>query len=178
MILGTLVNSLLQYAMAEPHVPRLTIALRQLLAQQRVAALATLDEEGHPFVSMVPFALELQSGLFVLHVSALAPHTANMLRQAHVSLLVMQSESVGEPVHALPRVTWLGMAQTLDPESATATTARAAYLQRFPEAEPMTQLGDFRFVGIKVHAARQVAGFGAARALDAQAIAEILAVPG
>lgn len=162
--------------MAEPHVPRLTQALRQLLIQQRVAALGTLDADGHPFVSMVPFALEPSSAQLVIHVSALAPHTANLQRHPEVSLMVMQSEVAGEPVHALPRVTWLGWAQTLEPQSDAATAARTAYLQRFPEAQPMTELGDFRFVGIRVHAARQVAGFGAARALDAQTIAEVLSV--
>lgn len=160
--------------MAETHIPRLSLAVRQLLNQQRVAALGTLDEEGHPFVSMVPFALEPRSGWLILHVSGLAPHTANMQRNPQVSLMVMASEVTGEPVHALPRITWLGQAHTLQAETSEASAARHAYLQRFPEAEPMTELGDFRFVGIQVHAARQVAGFGAARALDAQAVAEIL----
>ena len=53
-------------------------------------------------------------------------------------------------------------------------SARRAYLTRFPEAEPMTQLGDFMFVGIAVAGARQVAGFGAARSLDADAVAQAL----
>ena len=40
------------------HEPRLTQALRTLLQTQRVAALGTLDADGLPFVSMVPFAVE------------------------------------------------------------------------------------------------------------------------
>ena len=47
------------------------------------------------------------------------------------------------------------------------TACRHAYLARFPEAEPMTALGDFRFVVLHVLGARQVAGFGAARTVDA-----------
>jgi putative heme iron utilization protein len=113
----------------------------------------------------------------VIHVSALAPHTRNLQTSPRVSLLVMQAEVAGEPVHALPRVTLLGAAQVLDPESDGVTHARAAYLARFPEAEPMTLLGDFRFVGIAVTGAHQVAGFGAARALDAEAIAQALRPP-
>lgn len=38
----------------------------------------------------------------------------------------------------------------------------------------MTELGDFMFVGISVQGARQVAGYGAAYSLDAEAIAEAL----
>jgi hypothetical protein len=34
----------------------------------------------------------------------------------------------------------------------------------------MMQLGDFRFVTIAPNAARQVAGFGAARSIDAQEV--------
>ena len=36
-----------------------------------------------------------------------------------------------------------------------------------PPLEPMTALGDFRFVRLQPIGARQVAGFGAARSLDA-----------
>jgi hypothetical protein len=53
-------------------------------------------------------------------------------------------------------------------------SARAAYLQRFPEAEPLTELGDFRFVDIDLESAHQVAGFGAARSLDADALAQVM----
>jgi hypothetical protein len=66
----------------------------------------------------------------------------------------------------------------LQPETPAWRSAREAYLARFPEAEPMTQLGDFRFVAIAVGGARQVAGFGAARSLDAEAIDQALRPPG
>ena len=65
----------------------------------------------------------------------------------------------------------------LDRESAVWLQARDTYLARFPEAQPMTELGDFMFVGIAVQGARQVAGFGAARSLDAEAMAEVLRPP-
>lgn len=160
-----------------PHEPRLTLALRQLLARQRVAALATLDAQGLPFVSMVPFAVDPDTGYLVLHVSGLAPHTGNLLRTPQVSVLIMQAEVTGEPVHALPRVSLEGVAAVLQPQEAAWASGRAAYLARFPEAESMTQLGDFRFVGIAIHAARQVAGFGAARSLDAADLQQVLRSP-
>ena len=156
------------------HEPRLTRDLRTLLNTQRVAALGTLGEDGLPFVSMVPFALEPLSACVVIHVSGLATHTRNLQASSPVSLLVMQAEVAGEPVHALPRVTLLGQAEVLARESAAWTAARAAYLARFPEAEPMTQLGDFRFVAIQLTGARQVAGFGAARSLDLETIQSVL----
>ena len=48
------------------------------------------------------------------------------------------------------------------------------YLARFPEAEPMTALGDFRFVRLRPQEARQVAGFGAARSLGLAEVAQAL----
>lgn len=156
------------------HEPRLTQDLRTLLTTQRVAALGTLDDQGRPFVSMVPYALDTNAASIIVHVSGLAAHTRYLQARPQVSLLVMQAELSGEPVHALPRVTLEGLARVLEPETSAWDSGRKAYLARFPEAEPMTQLGDFRFVGIQVRGARQVAGFGAARSLDSIALAHIL----
>ena len=83
------------------HEPRLTIALRSLLNTQRVAALGTLDDAGQAFVSMVPFAIDGSSGALIIHVSGLAVHARNLERVPRVSLLVMQAEVAGEPVHAM-----------------------------------------------------------------------------
>jgi putative heme iron utilization protein len=149
-----------------PHLSRLTLQLRALLDAQRVGALGTLGGDGAALVSMVPFSVEKDAGWIVIHVSELAAHTANLQGRPRVSLLVMQSEQPGQPVHALPRVTFDGTARVLAPGSASWQACRTAYLERFPEAEPMTQLGDFKFVGIEVKAARQVAGFGSARSVD------------
>lgn len=157
-----------------PHEPRLSLDLRVLLTTQRVAALGTLGKDGSPFVSMVPYALLLQSASVVIHVSGLAAHTRKLQTSPVVSLLVMQPELPGQPVHALPRVTLQGRAEVLVKDSTAWTEARAAYLARFPEAEPMTELGDFMFMVIRLLGARQIAGFGAARSLDAEALARIL----
>jgi putative heme iron utilization protein len=156
------------------HEPRLTRALRAMLNKQRVAALGTLNADGKPFVSMVPFAIDPLAACLIIHVSLLAPHTRNLLTQPAVSVMVMEPEVVAEPVHALPRVSFDGMASRLPPDSPAWLAARTAYLARFPEAEPMTALGDFSFVAITVTSARQVAGFGSARPLEAQDIASVL----
>ncbi len=82
----------------------------------------------------------------------------------------MQAEVPGQAVHALPRVTLDGRAKPLMPESAQWLACRAAYLDRFPEAEPMTALGDFSFLAVEVNGARHIAGFGAARSVDADEV--------
>lgn len=160
------------------HEPRLTTALRTLLNTHRVAALGTLGEDGRAFVSMVPFAIDAVAGCLVIHVSGLAAHARNLQATPQVSVMVMQAEKPDEPVHALPRVTLEGQARVLEVDSPDWVSARSAYLARFPDVEFMTQLGDFRFVAIAVGGARQVAGFGAARSIDAAEIDQVLRNPG
>jgi hypothetical protein len=41
----------------------------------------------------------------------------------------------------------------------------------------MTQLGDFMFFSLQVSGARQIAGFGAARSIDAQEVSAALRPP-
>jgi hypothetical protein len=65
----------------------------------------------------------------------------------------------------------------LEVNSTAWTSARTAYLTRFPDVEYMTQLGDFRFVAIAIGGARQVAGFGAARSIDVGELAQVLCTP-
>lgn len=160
-----------------PHLPRLHRALAALLRSQRVAALGTLDAQdaAQPFVSMVPFALLPAAEGFVIHISALAPHTANLQRAPRAALMVMASEPAEGPVHALARASFDVRAHTPEPHSPAWQAARAAYLTRFPEAEAMTQLPDFRFVTLSAERARQVAGFGAARTVEGEELALIFA---
>ena len=77
-------------------------------------------------------------------------------------------------MHALERVSLQAVASTPPKESVLWTGLRNAYLARFPEAEPMTLLADFRFVAIAPTAARHVAGFGAARDVPAEELAALL----
>jgi len=160
-----------------PHQPRQHRELRHLLHGRRTAALGSINADGTPMVSMVPYAIEFSAPCLVIHVSSLAAHTGNLLRQPLVSLLVMAPEMPGEPVHALPRATLQGRAQAPTPDSPGWHTARASYLARFPEAAAMMELGDFRLVRILIDQIRQIAGFGAARTVDTLEIAQLLAAP-
>lgn len=148
--------------------------MRALLKARRTAALGTIDDDGSPFVSMVPFAVEPWQACLVIHVSGLAAHSRHLQQRPGLSLLVTAREVHGKPVHALPRVTLDGAAGRLEPGSPEWKACRDAYLKRFPEAEPMTQLGDFRFVAIRVTGGRHIAGFGAARDVDEEEIRRVL----
>lgn len=156
------------------HLSRLDQSLAGLLHTQRVAALGTLDAQGEPFVSMVPYAVEPESAQLVLCVSALAAHTAQLQQRPLASFMVMQSEPASGEVHALERATLQVRACFPEPGSAPEQAARSAYLRRFAQAEMLLQLPDFRIVTLQSLKLRHVAGFGAARSVDEELVALLL----
>jgi len=153
--------------------PLQSAALQSLLATQPVAALATLHQ-GEPAVSMVPYALLPQGRGVVIHVSRLATHTADMLAHAAVALLVTGTpESAATPL-ALPRASLQGQAARCAPESADHGEARALYLARFPDSEPMFGFGDFSLFIVTLRTVRFVGGFGRAHTLNAEQFAALM----
>ncbi|MBK6852709.1 MAG: pyridoxamine 5'-phosphate oxidase family protein [Burkholderiales bacterium] len=139
-------------------------SLRQLLATQPVAALATLHR-GEPAVSMVPFVLPPGGAQVIIHVSGLATHTADMLAHPRVSLLLVDEARADVSAQARARVSLQCDAQVLPREGAAYEQARADYLARFPDSAVTFELGDFRVVLLRPVAARLVAGFGRAYSL-------------
>ncbi|MBL8466446.1 HugZ family protein [Methyloversatilis discipulorum] len=153
--------------------PEQAQALRDLLARQPVAALATLHD-GEPAVSMVPWVL-LPDGRFVIHVSALASHTADMRSNPEVALLITAPLAAGESPLALPRLSVRGRAEVCPVGSPGHDDARAAYLARLPESAELFSFGDFSLFVISVLSARFVGGFAQARSLTAAGFADIVA---
>ncbi|WP_374335989.1 pyridoxamine 5'-phosphate oxidase family protein [Methyloversatilis sp.] len=142
-----------------------TLSIRALLASQPVAALATLHG-GDPAVSMVPYAL-LPDGRFIVHVSALATHTADMRAHPAVALMVTAPLSPDVSPLALPRLSVRGQAAPCPPDAADHAAARAAYLARLPDSEALFSFGDFSLFLIEVQSARHVGGFAQAMSLTA-----------
>jgi putative heme iron utilization protein len=156
--------------------PEHAAKLRALVRGRTAAALGTLHQ-GAPFVSMVPFALLPDGSAFVVHVSGLAAHTKDMRADPRVSLLVMQAEGEGTQAQALARVSVQGEARECEADTPGENAARAAYLARFPEAEPLTAFGDFAFFTIRPTQARYVAGFAQAMSVTGETLASVLAAP-
>lgn len=139
-------------------------AIRPLLERQPVAALATLHR-GAPAVSMVPFALVDAAQGLAVHVSRLATHTADMLAEPQVALLVTALPGDAPTPLALPRLALQGRARACEAGSAEHAQARAAYLAKLPDAEPLFDFPDFMLFLIEPESARWVAGFGRATSL-------------
>lgn len=149
------------------------LALKSLLENRPVAALATLHK-GEPAVSMVPFALLPNSTSFVIHVSRLATHTNDMLANPAVALLVTASADGADSSLALPRASIQARARPCEPESPDYRQARAAYLEKLPEAEELFSFSDFSLFLVETRTVRYVAGFGRAVSLTAEQLAAIL----
>lgn len=141
------------------------VALRRLLADVPVAALATLHK-GEPAVSMVPWVWSPDLDSFLIHVSGLATHTRDMQEHPRVSAMVVGRIEDAPSPQALPRISLQANAHFLDKSDAAAYSAQqACYLARFPDAEIMFGLGDFGLVALSPLSARLVAGFGQAYSL-------------
>src|SRR5688572_13186796 len=80
---------------------------RTLVAAQRVATLSTLRAEGHPFGSVVQYAVSA-GGAPVIFVSELAEHTKHLRADGRASVLVTSPVAGGDDPMAHPRVSLIG----------------------------------------------------------------------
>jgi putative heme iron utilization protein len=151
---------------------------QRLLAQRPFAALATLHR-GDPAVSMVPFVISPPEPQLLMHVSALATHTRDMLEHPRVSLLVTAEPDGTLPVQALPRVSLAAEAVALERGTPAYADARERYLARFPDAAQTFELADFSIVALRPQSARVIAGFGRAYGIAGEPLQALLreAVP-
>src|SRR5262249_39789819 len=148
------------------------LELQSLLASRRVASLGTIHE-GEPYVSMVPFALRSDGSAFLIHVSGLSAHTEDMLADPRVALLVMDVEKPAMMAQVLARVTVLGTAAQISEPSPEYDAGKLRYLERFPDAEPMFNLGDFSVFAITPTHVRWIGGFAGAQTLEVETFKHI-----
>ncbi len=114
------------------------------------AALATLLD-GHPYVTLVAYALDGERPVFLL--SELAEHTKNLRADPRASLLLVDPGE-GDPL-ARGRRTLVGRC-ALAPRA----EVEAAYLAVHPEAASYLEMKDFAFWRLQVEAVRTIGGFG------------------
>lgn len=156
--------------------PDANALLQRLLRERPVAALATLHR-GEPAVSMVPFVLSPKDAHLLIHVSALATHTRDMLEHPRVSVLVTEELDRSGSAQALPRVSLVADAELLGTESSAYAEARQEYLARFPGAAQTFELADFSMFALRLHTARLVAGFGRAYTVAGETLKALLGAP-
>src|SRR4051812_33156676 len=129
---------------------RLDQELQSILLGQRVASLGTLQSDGKPYVSMVPYVIEPRSGRIVLQVATLAPQAEHMRYDPRVSLLVIPTEPTDLPPGTQPRLTLEGRAEFLESGSAEWQSGRAAFIGRYPDSGPLNAMLEFEFVALRL----------------------------
>ena len=148
-----------------PPIPEPTYAerARTLAYLGRSGALATLSRKhpGHPFASVMPYALDAH-GQPLLLISAMAMHTQNLQADPRTSLLVTQpvaeGREPGDPL-AAARLTLMGEARVLS--GGEAAEASDAYLARHARAAYWVDFDDFSFWRLDVSDVYFVGGFAA-----------------
>lgn len=147
-----------------------------LLHGQRTAALGTV-RDGAPLVSMVLYAPETDFSACYMHVSRLAQHTAGLLQNEQVSLMISQPDTGAQDPQTLARISVQGRVTALAQGSPDWERARALYLNTHPTAAMNFQLGDFILFRMEPQAARYVAGFGRIFNLSPERLREISGLP-
>lgn len=134
-------------------------AARAVLRAASTGSLATLGEDGAPFVSLVTVATDA-AGDPLLLVSKLAVHTRNLDRDGRCALLLVAPGGEGGDPLAGARLTVEGRAARLGGDGADLAHARGRFLARHPEAEGYAAFADFGPMRIATERAHLVAGFG------------------
>ncbi len=118
--------------------------------------LATLDEEGYPYTSLVEVIFDGDRNFWLL-LSDLAVHSANIARDARASLLLREPAKAGQHAPATERASFLGR---LEQEDRCAQEIVEAYLAHHPQAQKYVEFSDFSFYRLHIERVRLVAGFG------------------
>jgi len=147
-------------------------AARAWLLTTTSATLCTLaakpDLAGHPFGSVVPFALDWR-GHPVIYTASIAAHTANLRHDPRASLFIRQPDVVGDP-QAGWRLSLVGAFHRLSTDGADDAEQitqdehddiAARYFERVPAARGYASTHSFSFWRMgALKKARYIAGFG------------------
>src|SRR5512134_2734557 len=141
-----------------PPEPTYAERARTLAHLGHTGTLATLSRKhpGHPFASVMPYALD-EAGRPLVLISSMAMHTQNLAADPRASLLVTQP-TAGDPL-AAGRLTLLGEMRTVHEDEVGGV--RAAYLARHPNAAYWVEFDDFGFWRLHLIDLYFVGGFGA-----------------
>lgn len=146
--------------------------LAHIIRNTRIAALGTLRDEA-PLVSMTAFIAADDFSAFYIHVSRLAQHTVDMLKDKRVSLLIAETDDGRADPQTLGRVSIRGSAEIMQNGEPGYTPIKNKYLERFPQSAPLFMLADFGIWRIKPKGGRLVAGFGKAYNLTLESLQSV-----
>lgn len=148
--------------------------LAALIRNHRWAALATEGKQG-PEASWVAYAVEPDFNGFLLHLSRLAAHTRNLLKDPRACLAISEQERQGQDPQQLARVMIQAIVEVVPPKAADYVESGRRYQEQLPDSKPLFEFGDFMLLRLKPIRVRFVGGFARAFTLDASELLEVAA---
>ena len=145
-----------------------------MLRQHRWAALATVDGDGVPAASMVAYALDSGRGCLYLHLSGLAGHTKELLKQPLAGIVISECDGMNGDPQQLARLSLRIRSEELPRDGAAYQAAKECYLERLPDAVQRFGFADFRLFRAEIEGARFVGGFGQAHSYRGEEVAGLL----
>lgn len=124
---------------------------------QAVLASHSVEFEGYPFGSTIPYCLD-RTGWPLILLSHLAQHTRNLDTNPKCALTIVEAGDCD--IQKLMRLTLIGEAEELDHED---KDLPERYFRYFPDKREFYQEYNFRFYHIRPERFYLVGGFGAAR---------------
>ena len=104
--------------------------IQTLLDHQGLGVLATTDRDGHPYASLIAFAINSDLSAFYFVTPKATRKYANLAHERRVALLVNNSVNAPADFHEAMAVTVLGRARPV--EGADKTDALSIYLKKHP----------------------------------------------
>lgn len=146
--------------------------LRNLLNSRRVLSLAVMAD-GQPVIGLLPFAFMPDYRALIVHASRMARHSRGLSHGAPFDALIHEPDADGVDAMQVKRVTLRGVVGVVERDSDAYAVAKQVFVSRFPQAESITELGDFSFFILLIHAGRLVTGFAGAANVTQDTLGEL-----
>jgi putative heme iron utilization protein len=141
-------------------------AIRELLDEQRLLALAVIDESGGPYAGLLPFTVLPDHRSVLIHASRMSRHSQGLAAGARVGILLHEQDGPDKDPLQIKRATFECSVHPYERQSADWIAARDIFLQRFPDSRITFRLGDFTLYRLDFARGLYVGGFG--RAVDVE----------
>ena len=139
--------------------------------------LSTVNSAGLPHASYAPYVIDEDYQIYIF-TSGLSAHTANLQSSGLASILLIEDEAEAPQVFARQRIAYDCQASLLPRSTAAWEAVADRFEQRFGDIIPMLRsLDDFQIFCLSPQVGRFVMGFGAAYAVDAENLSQLVGPP-
>lgn len=147
--------------------------LLQLRERMQALIMATVDEDGFPNLSTLPYVWH--DNAFWVLMSELSPHTAHVQANPTVEIMLIEDEADARNIYSRLRATWRAdVSRVASYDSRRETVIEAMRARHGSIIELLTQLSDFHLQRLVPGSGRLVGGFGKAFRIDGFELVEHL----